>query len=378
MGKPHSFQTRTHATAGLAGRSPPPLGAGVWGAPRGAPPRGYPTSSPDSLSHRPREPQPVCASAATGARVLWSGATSPRLRLLGPRPGAGSHVPLGGPAVLVPCPLATGPLGHLTAQSMVTTGPEGWSWLWAVRPGGPELPQPQPWSGLEGREAKKRGFPLKRHSKRAAITTGSRHGKAWRRQAEGPAPRCGSQLCAPAHPGLPCAHLVTETGLSRGTLCKLLLSQDAICVEDSGLCHLGAGSACWGHRAGLRPWGLGLPLQPPGSAPPCPVPVTRPAVCAQRVVSARRGAGAQAPPLLPAPARPGRHCSQEARARADAMAHAAARPPRLMAQGKVLALPAVPRVTEWSPCRARPSSEPLLVAAVASEPHVPDGPHSRP
>lgn len=299
MGKPHSFQTRTHATAGLAGRSPPPLGAGVWGAPWGAPPRGYPTSNPDSLSYRPREPQPVCASAATGARVLWSGATSPRLRLLGPRPGAGSHIPLGGPAVLVPCPLATGPLGHLTAQSMVTTGPEGWSWLWAVRPGGPELPQPQPWSGLEGREAKKRGFPLKRHSKRAAITTGSRHGKAWRRQAEGPAPRCGSQLCAPAHPGLPCAHLVTETGLPRGTLCKLLLSQDAICVEDSGLCHLGAGSACWGHRAGLRPWGLGLPLQPPGSAPPCPVPVTRPAMCAQRVCLRQergRGAGSASAP----------------------------------------------------------------------------------
>lgn len=236
MGKPRSFQTRTHATAGPAGRSPPPLGAGVWGAPRGAPPRGYPTSSPDSLSHRPREPQPVCASAATGARVLWSGATSPRLRLLGPRPGAGSHVPLGGPAVLVPCPLATGPLGHLTAQSMVTTGPEGWSWLWAVRPGGPELPQPQPWSGLEGREAKKRGFPLKRHSKRAAITTGSRHGKAWRRQAEGPAPRCGSQLCAPAHPGLPYAHLVTEQGCREGrsvscfSLRMSSVSRTAVCV----------------------------------------------------------------------------------------------------------------------------------------------------
>lgn len=151
---------------------------------------------------------------------------------------------------------------------MVTTGPEGWSWLWAVRPGGPELPQPQPWSGLEGREAKKRGFPLKRHSKRAAITTGSRHGKAWRRQAEGPAPRCGSQLCAPAHPGLPCAHLVTETGLSRGTLCKLLLSG----------CHL-----CRGQRfVSLGGWLclLGPPCRPPavGAGAPTAAPRLRPSV----------------------------------------------------------------------------------------------------
>lgn len=175
---------------------------------------------------------------------------------------------------------------------MVTTGPEGWSWLWAVRPGGPELPQPQPWSGLEGREAKKRGFPLKRHSKRAAITTGSRHGKAWRRQAEGPAPRCGSQLCAPAHPGLPCAHLVTETGLSRGTLCKLLLSG----------CHL-----CRGQRfVSLGGWLclLGPPCRPPavGAGAPTAAPRLRPSVpgscdapsrvCPVRRLRQERGRGA--------------------------------------------------------------------------------------